>query len=226
MPLIAPSAGTITAPILLTLACVACTVVLVLLPERAPLAARAAAKLGASSAFVGVALALGALQTLFGQCLLAGLVLGWIGDACLLSRRSGAFLAGLGAFLLAHAGYAIAFVAAAVAPGALAVALPLAAGVGVVVLRWLMPHVPEGFKGPVLAYVVVILAMCVAAAAHTFASGPARVLAGALLFAASDVAVARERFVAPSPLNRRWGLPTYYAGQLLLAWSVAASSRA
>ncbi len=226
MPLIAPSAATITAPILLTLACAACTALLVLLPERAPLAARAVAKLGASSAFVGVALALGALQTLYGQCLLVALVLGWIGDACLLSRRSGAFLAGLGAFLLAHAGYATAFVAAGVAPGALAAALPLAAGAGYAVLRWLMPHVPADFRAPVVAYVVVILAMCVAAAGHTFASGPTQVLAGALLFAASDVAVARERFVAPSPLNRRWGLPTYYAGQLLLAWSVAASSTA
>lgn len=219
-------ASPIAAPILYTLLSVACTAALVLLPERAPLAARAAAKLGASSAFVGVALALDALQTRHGLCLLAALVLGWIGDACLLSRRSGAFLAGLGAFLLAHGVYAAAFVAAGVAPGALAVALPLAAGVGYVVLRWLMPHVPAGFRVPVVAYVVVILAMCVAAAAHTLASGPARVLVGALLFAASDVAVARERFVAPSPLNRRWGLPTYYAGQLLLAWAVAAPSAA
>lgn len=194
---------------------------LVLWPERAHPAARAAAKLGASSGFVGIALALGALQSRHGQWMLLALVLGWIGDACLLSRRARAFLAGLGAFLLAHGVYAAAFVAAGAAWTAVPVALPIAAVAGYVVLRWLMPHVPAGFVKPVLAYVTVILAMCVAAAAHAVASGHAQVLAGTLLFAVSDVAVARERFVAPSPLNRRWGLPTYYVAQWLLAWSVA-----
>jgi uncharacterized membrane protein YhhN len=41
---------------------------------------------------------------------------------------------------------------------------------------------------------------------------------GAVLFFVSDVAVARDRFVEPSWKNRAWGLPAYYAGQLLLAW--------
>jgi uncharacterized membrane protein YhhN len=45
-------------------------------------------------------------------------------------------------------------------------------------------------------------------------------LAGAIGFLASDVAVARERFVARSPWNQRWGLPLYYASQLLLASTV------
>ncbi|MBL8361300.1 MAG: lysoplasmalogenase [Rubrivivax sp.] len=210
------------APILLTLACAACTAALVRLPAQAGVAARAVAKLGASSAFVGVALAVGALQWRHGQWMLAALVLGWIGDACLLSRRGGAFLAGLGAFLLSHAVYATAFVAAGVAAGAVPVALAVAVAIGAVLLRWLMPHVPTGFRMPVIAYVVVILAMGVAAVAHALASGRGGVLAGALLFAASDVAVARERFVASSAVNRRWGLPAYYAAQLLLAWSAAA----
>jgi hypothetical protein len=37
---------------------------------------------------------------------------------------------------------------------------------------------------------------------------------------ASDVAVARDRFVAPSVGNRLWGLPLYFVAQLLLAWTV------
>jgi uncharacterized membrane protein YhhN len=44
--------------------------------------------------------------------------------------------------------------------------------------------------------------------------------AGAVLFYLSDLAVARHRFVRPAFLNRAWGLPAYYAGQLLLAWTV------
>lgn len=71
-----------------------------------------------------------------------------------------------------------------------------------------------------LAYVVVILAMCVVAAGHALAHARAIVLLGALLFAVSDIAVARDRFVRPSPLNHLWGWPTYFSAQLLLGWSV------
>ena len=47
-----------------------------------------------------------------------------------------------------------------------------------------------------------------------------RFLAGAVLFFASDLGVARDKFVAPGFPNRAWGLPAYYAGQLLIAWSL------
>lgn len=41
--------------------------------------------------------------------------------------------------------------------------------------------------------------------------------AGALAFTASDVSVARDRFVQHGFVNRAWGLPFYYAAQLLIA---------
>jgi uncharacterized membrane protein YhhN len=44
--------------------------------------------------------------------------------------------------------------------------------------------------------------------------------AGAALFYLSDLAVARQRFVAPGFENKLIGLPLYYAGQLLLASAV------
>lgn len=44
---------------------------------------------------------------------------------------------------------------------------------------------------------------------------------GALCFCLSDVAVARDRLLGPSPADRRWGLPLYYVAQLLLAWAAA-----
>jgi hypothetical protein len=43
---------------------------------------------------------------------------------------------------------------------------------------------------------------------------------GALLFAASDLAVARDQFVRPGLANRMVGLPLYYAAQVLLALAV------
>ena len=48
-----------------------------------------------------------------------------------------------------------------------------------------------------------------------------RLAAGACAFYLSDLAVARERFLVRSITNKLWGLPAYYAGQLLLAWSIA-----
>jgi uncharacterized membrane protein YhhN len=46
------------------------------------------------------------------------------------------------------------------------------------------------------------------------------ILIGALAFFLSDLSVARNRFVAPGFVNRLWGLPLYYAAQLLLASSI------
>ena len=53
------------------------------------------------------------------------------------------------------------------------------------------------------------------------ATGLWLLLAGAFAFYVSDLAVARERFVSSSFLNRAWGLPLYYGAQILLAASVA-----
>jgi len=44
---------------------------------------------------------------------------------------------------------------------------------------------------------------------------------GAAMFALSDVSVARDRFVAKAFVNRAWGLPLYFAAQLILASTVA-----
>jgi hypothetical protein len=46
------------------------------------------------------------------------------------------------------------------------------------------------------------------------------VFSGALLFYLSDLFVARDRFIKNESLNRFVGLPMYYGGQFLLAFSV------
>lgn len=207
-------------PTTLTLACIACVLAQIVADRREWPLARGVFKLGASTCFVGVAIALGAAQSGYGRLVLGALLLGWVGDALLLSRRTPAFMAGLGAFLLSHGLFAAAFASGALAWPAMGAALVVATGVGGVFLRWLLPHVPARMKPPVLAYVVVILAMCVAATGHTVATGRWIVLLGALLFAISDVAVARDRFVQRSHTNHAWGWATYFAAQLLLAWSV------
>lgn len=208
-------------PIALTAACLLFVIALLVVDRLQWPLARAFTKLGASTCFVWLALVLGAMQSHYGQWVLGALALGWLGDALLLGTRPAAFMAGLVAFLLSHGLYATAFVSGPLNGPAMAVALIAACAAGVVVLRWLRPHTPAPFKAPVLVYVVVILAMCAAAAGHAVASGRWIVLLGAVLFAISDIAVARQRFVRPSPVNHLWGWPTYFVAQLLLAWSVA-----
>ncbi|MBM4396842.1 MAG: lysoplasmalogenase [Deltaproteobacteria bacterium] len=196
---------------------------LLLFERRGLRAGVAVAKPVASTGFLALALVSGALDSAYGRAVLVGLILSFAGDVLLIPKARAAFLGGLASFLLAHVAYVVAFAGLGLDLGDLGwVAGPLAiaaAGVG----WWLVPRLPRPMVGPVLAY---ILAVSVMLGAAFLVGGPdARVLpirAGALLFYVSDLSVARDRFVAPGFVNRAWGLPTYYAGQVLLALSIAA----
>lgn len=172
----------------------------------------------ASMGFILAALMSGALQSDYGVLILTGLALSMLGDVLLISLDLRAFRGGLIAFLLGHVAYAVAFARLGPALGwslGTGVALLI---VAVVVMRWLGPHLGKMFV-PVLAYVVVITAMVVLAAGTLDHSGGGIRLAGAVAFFLSDLSVARDRFVSKSFINRAWGLPMYYGGQLLLAYS-------
>lgn len=170
---------------------------------------RAAFKVAASCGFV--LLGLLAARDRYGWLVLLGLALSAVGDALLLSAARTPFLAGVGAFLLAHLAYAAAF-----APGArispLAVAILAAAGAGV--LAWLWRRLGE-MRVPVIVYTVAISAMLLLG----LGTGRPLAVAGALLFYLSDLTVARDRFDRPGLVNRLVGLPMYYAAQVLLALS-------
>lgn len=185
--------------------------------ERAPL--RWWSKPVASLAFIAAGAAIG-VDDGYALMVLAGLVLGAAGDVLLIPASRRAFLAGLATFLAGHIVYAVAFARLGLdATWALAGA-GAGAFAGAVVLRWLWPHLARPMRGPVVVYVVAIAAMGAAAAGAAGAGASWHVPVGALLFLASDVAVARHRFVQPAFVNRAWGLPAYYAGQLLIAASI------
>ncbi len=209
-------------PALLLGICGASVVGLVLAEYRSwPLIVKVIAKMTASTCFVVLALAMGAGQSTYGQWMLAGLILSWCGDAFLLGRSRRIFTAGLAAFLFAHLCFASGFAAGHWDASAATMALLPAALFGAVILRWLGPHLPRAERVPVFSYIFVILAMCASAAGLVSATGVVLPLWGALLFAASDIAVARDRFVAPGWINRAWGLPLYFLAQCLLAISAA-----
>ncbi len=205
--------------LLLTVAALA---VLLAGEQRHSLPIKAVAKPLASAGFLGLALAAGALDSGYGRWVLAALALSWLGDVCLLSSKSRPFLLGLASFLLGHVAYSIAFVTFGEdARWSLAVLAVLGLP-AFFVLRWLAPHLSAAMRLPVRAYVAVISIM-LALAAGTFAAGGHPSLPiGAAAFYLSDLAVARDRFVAPGFANRLWGLPLYYFAQLCLAWSVQA----
>lgn len=179
----------------------------------------AAFKMTAATGYLALALVQGATESAFGRVLLAGLALCWLGDLLLIPEGKGAtFLGGLGSFLLGHVAYAAAFLVAGVAPAWAAwSALPVVA-VGGVVLRWLWGNnLPSGMRLPVLAYVAAISVMVALAFGAAGEGAPGFVAVGAVAFMASDIFVARERFVSPSSWNTWLGLPLYFVAQLLLA---------
>jgi uncharacterized membrane protein YhhN len=172
-------------------------------------------KPAASLAFVVAALAADAHQHAWGQAVVAALALCVLGDVLLIPKRT--FLLGLGAFLAGHVVFCAAFLVRGVAWWSVAVAAVPLAGIAIVVGRWLLPHVDARMQAPVLAYMTVITAMVALAAGTVAAHGRPLLGVAAFGFYLSDLSVARDRFVAPGFVNRAWGLPLYYAAQLVFA---------
>ncbi len=157
--------------------------------------------------------------------ILAGLVLCFAGDICLIfffNRK--VFTAGLAFFLTGHILYVLAFfITAGFTTGAW-ISLAVMSVISFFVFTRLRPHLGS-MVGPVIAYITIISVMVVGAASLAVRqdfSPQARVLvmAGSLLFYVSDLFVARHRFVEKNIINRYAGLPMYYAAQFMLAFSV------
>lgn len=149
----------------------------------------------------------------------AALAFSLLGDV-LLMLPSDRFVAGLGAFLVAHLCYvpgllldrpsAVALVVASV------VTVAFVGAVARVVLRSISAGPDAELATPVGVYIVVIAAMVVAA----LASGDARAGAGAVLFAGSDSMIAWNRFVRPFAGARVAIMVTYHLGQAGLVVSL------
>jgi len=177
-------------------------------------------KTAASAAFVILGAVRWSSGDIVGGWLVGGLALCAVGDVLLLGDRT--FDVGLMTFLLGHVLYVAGFHAALpVGRWSLLVLAPLLIVSGGAT-RWLWPHLGRR-RFSVLAYIAVISVMMWGGiSAFTEGALPWTAAAGALLFYLSDLAVARQRFVQRSFINRALGLPTYYLGQLLLALTIGA----
>ncbi|MCF6283821.1 MAG: lysoplasmalogenase [Candidatus Hydrogenedentes bacterium] len=176
-------------------------------------------KMATSTGFLAIALAAGGLDSLYGRMVLAALFFSWWGDLFLISGKEKVFLMGLIAFFIGHTGFAGAFLAHGVDWKWFGVGTALSIPPLIVVIGWLNPHLGD-MRLPVYAYMVIITFMVACSIGAWGHGATTLIVAGAVLFYLSDIFVARDRFVTPSPWNRHLGLPLYYVAQMLLATSI------
>jgi uncharacterized membrane protein YhhN len=156
--------------------------------------------------------------------LFVGLIFCLTGDVCLALPREKAFKAGLVAFLIGHIFYIFSFSSLIQIRHWISAGLFIIFGLSALIFLWLRPHL-KAMLIPVLLYILVITVMASGAWAVFWKSsfpisGRALILAGSLCFYFSDVFVARDKFIKEEYTNRLLGLPLYYAGQFLPAFSV------
>jgi uncharacterized membrane protein YhhN len=192
--------------------------------KREVLKAKLTVKIILSSLFIFSAVIQQHANLPYYRLILTGLIFCLGGDVFLALPRQKMFLCGLVSFLLGHVFYVVAFFyMAGINQGSgLGLALSVIASGGV--FLWLRPHL-GAMKIPVVFYIVVITAMVVGACSVLASSGLAicgriLVFSGALGFYVSDLFVARQRFLETEFFNRLIGLPLYYSGQFMLAFSV------
>ena len=174
----------------------------------------------ASAGFLAVAIASGALETLYGRAVLVGLGWSWVGDVALLGRGSASMRVGIATFALAHVAYGVAFCTGTVGWVGLVGSAPVLLLLGVWIASRLWPRVPRPLRGGVVVYLFVISSMVILATGSVAGGHSSLRLLAALLFYVSDVSVACDRFLEAGFMNRLWGLPAYYAAQLIFAAGV------
>jgi uncharacterized membrane protein YhhN len=156
--------------------------------------------------------------------LLIGLIFCLMGDVCLALPQKKAFMGGLVAFLVGHVFYIFSFLSLTPIFRWISIGGLIIFGVSAFVFFWLRPHL-RSMLIPVLLYILVITVM--ASGAWTVfwkssfpISGRTLILVGSFCFYFSDLFVARNKFIKEEYRNRLLGLPLYYTGQFMLAFSM------
>jgi uncharacterized membrane protein YhhN len=156
--------------------------------------------------------------------LLIGLIFCLMGDVCLALPQKKAFMGGLVAFLIGHIFYIISFLSLTSIFYWISAGVFIIFGLSAFIFFWLRPHL-KSMLIPVLLYVLVITVMASGAwtvfwKSSFHISGRTLILVGSLCFYFSDLFVARNKFIREEYRNRLLGLPLYYTGQFMLAFSV------
>jgi uncharacterized membrane protein YhhN len=177
-----------------------------------------------SALFVIVAITGPSANPTYFGFVLAGLLFCVAGDVLLIFTAKELFLSGLVSFLAGHVLYSIAFFTMASLGTFTWIIALLFLLISGAVFIWLRTHLGRMLV-PVIAYMAVITVMVIGAASlasneQLCFTGTALVFCGAILFYFSDIFVARHRFVKKQYFNRLVGLPIYYTGQFMIAYSL------
>lgn len=168
---------------------------------------------------IAVAVVLTPMSSAVRAWFVVGLVCSLAGDVFLMLPRE-RFVAGLASFLLAHVAYVVGLFVAHESWPLTVVGLVLVIVAMAFVGRVIVGAVAQGdepaFKGPVVAYMVVISVMVVAA----FGTVSPIAIVGAVLFYVSDAVLAWNKFVKPFRAGRLAVMVTYHLGQAGLVWSL------
>jgi len=176
-----------------------------------------------SSLFVATALLQPHPVPTYCHYLLVGLIFCLMGDVCLALPQKKAFMGGLTAFLVGHVFYILSFLSLTSIFHWISTGVLIIFGVSAFVFFWLRPHL-KSMLIPVLLYILVITAMASGAwtvfwKSSSPISARTLILVGSFCFYFSDLFVARNKFIKEEYRNRLLGLPLYYTGQFLLAFS-------
>jgi uncharacterized membrane protein YhhN len=149
----------------------------------------------------------------------AALVFGLLGDVGLMlssGRTDLPFLAGLGAFLVGHICYLVAFAQVGLnglaTVGGLLVVGGIAGLMLPAVLRGAAASAGRLFAGVVAGYALTLAAMTVLGVGTAIVA----TAVGAVAFLCSDTLLGRDRFVAPVPRGKLLVIVTYHLAQFLI----------
>jgi uncharacterized membrane protein YhhN len=151
----------------------------------------------------------------FVRICLTGALLGSVcGDILLDLPHAGFFIYGLMAFLAAHVCYALLFFRYAKSPEGFEKSVIAGLALFACFMVWIFRGIDPSLFGPVVLYIIVIITMSVGA---LLVPADNRVLfMGALLFIASDVILAVNKFLVTVPYGRILNISLYFLAQLTI----------
>lgn len=171
---------------------------------------------------------LSGLPSLFSKLIQFGLFFSWVGDIALMfdERVEILFVVGLAAFLIAHLGYAYAFIKNITASNSsfnltngLVMALPFVLVTGSF-FYYMRNGLPSELFLPVLAYTIVITVMGITSSwrkGHVKPKTYNWILVGAILFILSDMVIAVNKFVVDFEYDAILNMTLYLSGQFMIA---------
>lgn len=172
----------------------------------------------ASTMFVAIPLAGGALQSLYGRLILIAMVFCWLGDF----TGPFHFLLGAGFFLIGHLFLIGSYAVHGIASRRVWLAVPILLIVSGIIAFQIVPQVNVQEQWFVVSYIAVITVMAILACSARGTITGWMLGCGAVTFYISDLFLALNRYTTYNVNYTYFGYPLYYGACVLFALSVSA----